>query len=74
MTGAAITGAGSHFATAAGSQLYAEVFTSQQAFLANAAPVQTLAYGTAGQMHLGDAVGSLKLVGYVGTTGGHLVS
>jgi hypothetical protein len=74
LTGALTSGAASHFATAAGSDLYGFVFTSQQAFESGAAPVQTLAYGTAGQMHLGDTVGSLQLSGYVGASGGHLVA
>ena len=38
--------------------------------------MQTLAYNTSGSqaMHFGDQIGSLTVVGYVGTTGGHLVS
>jgi hypothetical protein len=68
--------AGGHFSTAGGSDLYAFVFSSQQAFLAGAAPKQTMAYNTSGSqtMHFGDTVGSLSVIGYVGATGGHLVS
>ncbi len=74
LTGALISGSSSLFSTASGSELHAYLFASQQAFDAGAAPVQTMAYGTAGQMHGGDVVGSLMLAGYVGAKGGHLVS
>lgn len=67
---------GGHFSTTAGADLYAYVFSSQQAFLAGTAPIETMTYNTSGSqvMHIGDIVGSLSLTGYVGTTGGHLVS
>ena len=43
---------------------------------AGAAPVQTIAYNTSGSqaMHFGDQVGSLSVVGYIGSSGGHLIS
>ena len=68
--------AGGHFSTTAGADLYAYVFTSQQAFLAGAAPIQTMAYNTSGSqaMHIGDTIGSLSVIGYVGANGGHLAS
>ncbi len=74
LTGAAVSGSGSTFSAASGAELHAFVFASQQAFESGVAPVETLAYGTAGQMHFGDTVGSLQLAGYVGTSGGHLVA
>ncbi len=53
--------------TAAGQGIFADVYTSQAAFLAGAAPVQVDTYNTSGSqaMHLNDEVGSLTLVGYV---------
>ena len=68
--------AGGHFSTTAGANMFAYVFTSQAAFQAGSAPVQTMAYNTSGSqaMHLGDTIGSLSLVGFVGASGGHLVS
>jgi uncharacterized repeat protein (TIGR01451 family) len=68
--------AGGHFSTTAGADLYAFVFTSQAAFQAGSAPVQTMAYNTSGSqaMHFGDTIGSLSLIGYVGSNGGHLAS
>ena len=35
-----------------------------------------MSYNTSGsqQMHLGDVIGSLTVVGYVGSSGGHLVT
>jgi hypothetical protein len=67
---------GGHFSTSAGADMFAYVFASQAAFKAGAAPVQTMAYNTSGSqaMHLGDTIGSLSLVGFVGSSGGHLVS
>lgn len=64
------------FSTASGSKLFGFVFSSQAAFDAHSAPVQTMTYGTSSNsaMHIGDTVGSLKLAGYVGSTGGYLVS
>ena len=64
--------AGGQFSTTAGQNLYTFVFADQASFLAHAAPVQTLIYDTTGQnggMHIGDQIGSEKLVGYVSTTG-----
>ena len=68
--------AGGHFSSIAGSDIYAAVFSSQQAFLQGAAPVQTMAYNTSGSqaMHIGDTIGSLSVVGYVGAKGGHLIA
>jgi SdrD B-like domain len=67
---------GGHFSTTAGADMFAYVFVSQAAFKAGAAPVQTMAYNTSGSqaMHIGDTIGSLSVVGYVGATGGHLAS
>jgi len=67
---------GGHFSTTAGADIYACVFASQAAFAAGVAPLQTIAYNTSGSqsMHLGDVIGSLTVVGYVGSSGGHLVS
>ena len=41
-----------------------------------AAPIQTIVYSTSGSqsMHLGHTIGSLSLVDFVGTNGGHLVA
>jgi hypothetical protein len=74
LTNTAISGG--HFSTTAGADMFAYVFTSQAAFQAGAAPVQTMAYNTSGSqvMHLGDTIGSLSLVGFVGASGGHLAS
>ena len=68
--------AGGHFSTTAGSDIFAFVFASQQAFLAGAAPIQTMDYNTSGNqaMHIGDTIGSLSVIGYVGATGGHLAT
>jgi hypothetical protein len=68
--------AGGHFSTTAGADLYAFVFTSQAAFQAGSAPVQTMAYNTSGSqaMHINDTIGSLSVIGYVGSNGGHLAS
>ncbi|MDE2007596.1 MAG: hypothetical protein KGI51_13595, partial [Rhodospirillales bacterium] len=74
LTNTANPAGSNQFGTVSGAELFGFVWSSQAAFLAKAAPMQTDAYGTAGAMHLGDTIGSLKLVGYVGTTGGHLVS
>jgi hypothetical protein len=67
---------GGHFSTTAGADMFAYVFANQAAFKAGAAPVQTMAYNTSGSqaMHIGDTIGSLSVVGYVGATGGHLAS
>jgi hypothetical protein len=67
---------GGHFSTVAGANIYAYVFNSQQAFKGGAAPIQTMTYNTSGSqaMHIGDIVGSLSVIGYVGSTGGHLSS
>ena len=76
LTNTPIAAPNNHFSTTAGSDIFAYVFNSQSDFLAHAAPMQTLAYNTSGSqaMHFGDQIGSLTVVGYVGTTGGHLVS
>ena len=68
--------AGGHFSSVAGADIYAFVFSSQEAFNLGAAPVQTMAYNTSGSqaMHFGDIFGSLSVVGYVGSTGGRLSS
>jgi choice-of-anchor A domain-containing protein/uncharacterized repeat protein (TIGR01451 family) len=67
---------GGHFSTTAGADIFAYVFASQAAFEAGATPIQTMSYNTSGsqQMHLGDVIGSLTVVGYVGSSGGHLVT
>jgi len=64
------------FSTAAGADIYADIFASQAAFLSGAAPLETMSYSTSGStaMHLNDQIGSLTLLGYVGANGGHLVS
>lgn len=63
------------FSTTSGADIYAYVFSSESAFLKGSTPVQTMTYNTSGSqaMHLGDTIGSLDLVGFVGTNGGHLV-
>ena len=62
--------------TASGADLYAYVYASQAAYQAGAAAEQTMVYSTASNhsMHIGDTIGSLQVAGYVGTSGGHLVS
>ena len=62
--------------TVAGQGIFADIYSSQAAFLSGAAPTQVDTYNTSGSqaMHIGDQIGSLKVVGYVGSTGGHLVS
>lgn len=74
LTGTAV--AGGHFSTTAGADIIAMVFSSQASFQAASAPTQTMTYNTSGSqpMQLGDTIGSLRLVGYVGATGGHLVT
>ncbi|HEY1933799.1 MAG TPA: SdrD B-like domain-containing protein [Acetobacteraceae bacterium] len=76
LTNTPIAAPNNHFSTVSGADVYAYVFSSQAAFAAGSAPVQTIAYNASGSaaMHLGDQIGSLALVGYVGGTGGHLVS
>jgi uncharacterized repeat protein (TIGR01451 family) len=76
LTNTLIAAPNNHFSTLAGADIYAYVFASQAAFQSGAAPVQTMAYNTSGSqaMHLGDQIGSLTVVGYVGVSGGHLVS
>ncbi len=78
LTNIANTGASSHFSTAPGADTYAFIFGSQADFAAGDAPIQTMAYDTSGAsphgMTLGDTIGSLKLVGYIGDQGGHLVA
>ena len=76
LTNTANLSGANHFSTAAGAELHGFVFASQAAFQAKAAPVETMSYATGSShgMSLGDTIGSLKLVGYVGATGGHLIS
>jgi choice-of-anchor A domain-containing protein/uncharacterized repeat protein (TIGR01451 family) len=66
--------AGANFPnTDAGQAVFALVYASQAAFQAGAAPVQYDGYsGANGTMHIGDTIGSVQLVGYIGSTGGHL--
>ena len=52
--------------------LYTFIFADQNNFNAHAAPIQTIVYdatGGNGGMHINDQIGSIKLAGYVGTTG-----
>ena len=76
LTNTAVAAPNNHFDTTAGADIFAYVFASQQAFAGGAAPIQTMAYNTSGSkaMHFGDVIGSLKVVGYVGSNGGHLAS
>ncbi|MCA7120949.1 MAG: carboxypeptidase regulatory-like domain-containing protein [Acidibrevibacterium sp.] len=74
LTNIANTGASSHFSTAPGADTYAFIFGSQADFAAGDAPIQTMAISGAHSMNLGDTIGSLKLVGYIGDQGGHLVA
>jgi uncharacterized repeat protein (TIGR01451 family) len=76
LTNTTVAAPNNHFSTVAGADIFAYVFTSQAAFKANAAPIQTMTYNTSGSqaMHLGDQIGSLTVVGYVGANGGHLIS
>jgi protocatechuate 3,4-dioxygenase beta subunit len=70
------SGAAAFMSTTAGAGIFADIYASQAAFLAGAAPLQVDTYNTSGSqaMYLNDQVGSLKLVGYVGSTGGHLAT
>ena len=76
LTNTANTGAAAYMSTVADHGIFADIYTSQAAFLAGAAPVQVDTYNTSGSqtMHLNDQIGSLTLVGYVGSTGGHLAT
>jgi hypothetical protein len=76
LTNTANPSGSNQFSTAAGAELYGFVFSSQAAFLAGNAPTETMTLATSSGhgMTLGDTIGSLKLTGYVGTTGGHLMS
>ncbi|PPQ28114.1 DUF7467 domain-containing protein [Rhodopila globiformis] len=76
LTNTPVAARNNHFSMTAGADIYAYVFNSQSDFLAHASPLQTMVYNTSGSqaMHLGDRIGSLTLAGYVGTTGGYLVS
>jgi choice-of-anchor A domain-containing protein len=76
LTNTANSGAAAFMSTTAGANIYADIYTSQAAFLSGAAPVQVDTYNASGSqaMYLNDQIGSLKLVGYVGTTGGHLAT
>jgi hypothetical protein len=70
------TGSAAFMSTTAGADIFADIYASQAAFLAGAAPLQVDTYNTSGSqaMHMNDQIGSLKLVGYVGSTGGHLTT
>ncbi len=76
LTNTANTGAAAFMSTVAGHGIVADVYTSQAAFLAGTAAVQVDTYNTSGSqaMHLTDQIGSLTLVGYVGSSGGHLAT
>jgi choice-of-anchor A domain-containing protein len=76
LTNTPIAAPNNTFDTSAGANIFAYVFTSQSAFQSDATPLQTMTYNASGTqaMHLGDQIGSMTLVGYVGTNGGHLVS
>ncbi len=64
------------FSTTPGADIYMYVFNSQSDFQNHVAPIQSELYNTSGSqaMHFNDQIGSLKVIGYVGATGGHLVS
>jgi uncharacterized repeat protein (TIGR01451 family) len=76
LTNTANAAASGHFSTVPGAETYAFIFGSQADFTAADAPIQTMAYDTSGahSMSLGDTIGSLKLAGYIGDHGGHLVA
>ena len=76
LTNTPIAAPNNKFSTAAGSDIFAYVFGSQSAFQSATAPIQEMSYNTSGSqaMYLNDQIASLKVVGYVGTSGGHLVS
>ena len=76
LTNTAVAAPNNVFSTAAGADIYIDIFASQAAFESGSSAVQTMAYSTSSsnQMHLGDEIGSLTLIGYVGANGGHLVS
>ena len=76
LTNTANSGTAAFMSQVAGAKIFAFIFDSQEAFKAGAAPIQTDTYNTSGSqaMYLNDQIASLKLVGYVGSTGGHLVS
>jgi len=71
LTGTPVAAPDNQFSTAPGAELYAYVFSNQADFDADAAPIQTMTYSTASAdgMFLGDTIGSLQLVGYVGVSG-----
>ncbi len=62
---------GGAFSTVANDHIYAHVFANEAAFRAGSAAVQELSYDASGAhgMSLNDQIGSIKLVGYVGTSG-----
>ena len=76
LTNTANPSGANQFSTASGAELFGFVFSSQAAFLAGNAPTETMTLATSSGhgMTLGDTIGSLKLTGYVGTTGGHLIA
>ena len=75
LTNTPVAAPNNHFSTTSGADIYAYVFASQAAFQNGASPIQTMVYNASGSqnMHLGDTIGSLQLVGYVGANGGHLI-
>jgi hypothetical protein len=76
LTNTANTGSAAFMSTVSGQGIFADIYASQAAFKAGAAPVQVDTYNTSGSqaMYFNDQVGSLTVIGYVGSTGGHLVS
>ncbi len=64
------------FSTVPGADMFAFIFRNEDDFRAGVGPLQTIEYNTSGSqaMHIGDQLGSLKVIGYVGTTGGFLMS
>jgi hypothetical protein len=64
------------FSTTPGADIYMYVFHSQSDFQNHVAPIQSELYNTSGSqaMHFNDQIGSPKVIGYIGATGGHLVS
>ena len=76
LTQEALSGTGNKFSQVAGDDIYAFIFDKKADYIEGTGPLQTIAYNASGSqaMRLGDTIGSLKLVGYVGTTDGYLVS
>ena len=76
LTNTANSGSAADMSTVAGHGIVADIYTSQAAFLSEGTPVQVDTYNTSGSqtMHLNDKIGSLTLVGYIGSAGGHVTS